>query len=287
MELYEDFEDTINLYFELKGIPESSRESYGRRILAFLSYMKERNHSITEMSEREIQQYILYLKNERGLSAGTINNYISGIRVFYTFAMDKEWNPRKVPRMKRTPHFPVILPKEEVVAFIDGIENVKHKAIFALIYGGGLRVSEVARLKIRDICSKTMTIRVDKAKHHTVRYTILSEKALLILREYFKAYFRNEPYSPDDWLFQGQKEGQPYTIKSVKNAFLKLREKHNLDPRVSAHTLRHCFATHSLERGVKIIHIQEMLGHRNLKTTQRYLHLTSKSLMGIKSPLDS
>lgn len=154
------------------------------------------------------------------------------------------------------------------------------------MYGSGLRVSEVVRLRICDICGKTMRVRVDKAKHDTNRYTILSETALTVLRDYFRAYFSLTGYKPDDWLFPGQNRNNHITAKTIKNVFIEHRNKLGLHSNISAHTLRHCFATHCLENGVAIAFIQQLLGHRNIKTTMKYLHMTSKSMMGIKSPLD-
>lgn len=244
--------------------------------------MQGLNRPINEMNEEDIQQYILYLKREKGLSAGTINNYISAIRFFYTFILDKEWDSRKVPRMKRIQKFPVIPSNEDVITLINSTNNLKHKAILVLIYGSGLRVSEVAKLKIRDICSKTMRIRVDHAKHNTNRYTILSEKALELLRQYFRNEFSNTKFTPNDWLFPGQNKETHINVKTIKNTFIKLRDKLEFDSNISAHTLRHCFSTHSLEDGIDPVFIQQLLGYKNLQTTLAYLHMTSKSLMGVK-----
>jgi integrase/recombinase XerD len=282
-----NYENEINLYFELKGTPESSRESYLRRIQAFIRFIQKQHKGLDDSTETDIQRYILYLKNEKKLSAGTINNYISGIRWFYTVILEKEWNARKIPRMKRTPAFPVVFAKEDVLTLINTTTNLKHKAFLALLYGSGLRVGEVAKLKICDICSKTMSIRVENAKHNTNRYSILSVTALAILRSYFKAYFSPHSFCPDDWLFPGRKQGEHVNSKTIKNTLLKLHKRLHLNQHISAHTLRHCFATHALEDGVEPILIQQMLGHKHLQTTIAYLHLTSKSLMGIKSPLDT
>ncbi|PHJ36666.1 hypothetical protein P378_20960 [Desulforamulus profundi] len=172
------YEQEINLYFELKGTPESSREAYLRRINAFVNFMQDKHKCREDITESDIQQYILYLKKEKGLSPGTINNYISAIKFFYTCIVDKEWNPKKIPRMKRNRKLPVIPPKQDVLAILNATANLKHKAILVLIYGSGLRVGEVARLKICDICSKSMRVRVENAKHNTNRYTILSDIAL-------------------------------------------------------------------------------------------------------------
>jgi len=281
------YEQEIDLYFELKGTPDSSKESYLRRMRAFITFIEEKNKYPEEITETDIQQYILYLKNERGLSAGTINNYVSAIRFFYIYVLGRQWNPNKIPRMKRREKLPVIAPKQDVLALLNQVTNLKHKAILLLIYGSGLRVSEVARLRICDILSKTMQVRVESAKHDTNRYTILSQTALLVLREYFKTYFSDTDYKPEDWLFPGRAQGEHINVKSIKNTFIKLRDKIKLDKHISAHTLRHCFATHALEDGVDPVFIQQMLGHKNIKTTTKYLHMTSKSLMGIKSPLDT
>ncbi len=283
----ERYAQEISLYFELKDSPESSQESYLRRIKAFIGYMQDRGQSVDDMNLRDVQQYILYLKKEKGLSGGTINNYISAIKFFYTYVLGKAWDTKIVPRMRRKPYFPVILPKEEVLEILNSTTNLKHKAMLALMYGSGLRVSEVASLKISHILSKTMQVRVEDAKHGTNRYTILSEVALITLRQYFKAYLSASPYQMDDWLFKGQNPQEHITAKSVKNTMLKLRNQLALNPKISSHTLRHCFATHALEEGVPLVHIQHMLGHKNLKTTSNYLHMTSKSLMGVRSPLDT
>jgi len=281
------YEQEIALYFELKGTPESSRESYSRRIHAFISFIQERHRSLEDITASDIQQYIIYLKKEKALSGGTINNYISAIRFFYTHVMGKEWDRKKIPRMKRMLRFPVILAKQDVLAILNATTNLKHKAILALIYGSGLRVSEVSRLKIGDICSKSMRVRVEYAKHNTNRYTILSGTALEILRNYFRAYFSAKDYKPEDWLFPGRNTNEHIHVKTIKNTLIKLRNRLQLDRNISAHTLRHCFATHALEDGVDPVFIQQMLGHKNLQTTLTYLHMTSKSLMGVKSPLDT
>lgn len=281
----DNYSQKIELYFELKDTPQASRESYRRRILAFISFLEGNQISVQDLKNEDIQKYILYLKKEKGLCAGTINNYVSSIKFFYTYILEKDWDKNKIPRMKRTYRLPVVPSKTDVIAILNGTENLKHKAIFVLIYGSGLRVSEVAKLKVSDICSKTMRVRIENAKHGTNRYTILSDTALKILRKYFKSYF-NSGYSQDDWLFEGQSKGDHINVKTIKNTIIKIRDKLKLNKNISAHTLRHCFATHALENGVEPVLIQQMLGHKNFKTTSIYLHITSKSLMGIKSPLD-
>ncbi len=220
-----NYEQKIELYFELKGAPDSSRESYLRRIRAFIKFIEACNKSIESLVDEDIQAYILFLKNKKGLSSGTINNYISSIRFFYIYVLEKEWNSKKIPRMKRVHKLPVIPSKQDVMAILNETDNLKHKAILVLIYGSGLRVSEVAKLKIADICSKTMRIRVEHAKHNTNRYTILSETALNVIREYFKTYFSSINYTLDDWLFPGQKKDSHIHTKTIKNTIIKLRKR--------------------------------------------------------------
>lgn len=282
-----NYEEKINLYFELKGTPKSSQESYFRRIKAFITFIEQQNKSMDDVTDSDIQQYILYLKKERKFSAGSINNYISGIKFLHTFILDKEWNARKIPRMRRSHSFPVIPSKPDVLTFVNATANLKYKAILALLYGSGLRVGEVAKLKICDICSKSMRVRVEHAKHNTNRYTILSTAALDILRKYFRAYFPSKSYGMEDWLFPGQKQDEHVSIKTIQNILIKLRNHLQMNSNISSHTLRHCFATHALEDGVDPVFIQQMLGHKALRTTVGYLHMTSKSLMGVKSPLDT
>lgn len=279
-------EDEIQMYFELKGTPESSQESYSRRIQTFIKFFEERNKSVDEITTSEIQKYILYMKNQKGLSPGTINNYISGIKFYLTHVLGKDWDSKRIPRMKRIPSMPVIPPYEEVMLLLNSVKNIKHKAILYLLYGSGLRVSEVAKLRIGDICSKTMCIRVENAKHGTNRYTILSESGLQVLRTYFKTCFGRRSYKREDWLFSGVDGKEHIHVKTIKNVMIKLRNRLELDSRISSHTLRHAFAVGLLENGVDPVYIQQLLGHKSLKTTCAYLHMTSKSLMGIKSPLD-
>ncbi|MGI6358848.1 MAG: tyrosine-type recombinase/integrase [Bacillota bacterium] len=281
-----DYIQELGLWFELKDTPESSQESYLRRVKDFAGFVEGQGKKLEDISTRDIQGYILYLKKDRKLAAGTINNYISSIRVFCIHVLDREWDRKKIPRMRRVAQMPVILPREDVLSILNAVSNLKHKAILSLLYGSGLRVSEVAGLRIGDILSKNMSVRVENAKHGTNRYTILSRESLKVLRDYFRAYFAQREYVASDWLFPGKNPGEHVHVKTIKNTMIKLRDRLGLDVRVSAHTLRHCFATHLLEEGVEPVKIQYLLGHKRLSSTVGYLHFSSKSLMGITSPLD-
>lgn len=281
-----DYMKQLQLYFELKGTSSQTIETYVRKINDFVKFNQSTNKNTQEISISDVQQYILYLKNEKNLTAGTINIYISAVRFFYIYALGKTWNPQLVPRMKRVITFPHIPDRQDLMLLLNSTTNLKHRAILYLIYGSGLRVKEVAKLKISDICSKTMTIRVDKAKYNTNRNTILSERALIVTREYFKSHFTKGNYTSDDYLFPGIIEGSHVSTKTIKNTIIRLKNRLDLNKNISSHTLRHAFATHSLEDGVDLVFIQQLLGHKSIKTTAKYLHMTSKSMMGISSPLD-
>ncbi|MBN4050948.1 MAG: integrase [Alkaliphilus sp.] len=282
-----NYNEKLELYFELKNTPEASRKSYFKRIEVFIKFAQEHSeNSIEELTLEDAQSYILHLKKNKGLTTGTINAYMSVIKFFYIHILDREWDSNKVPRMRMVQKFAVIPPRGDIMALLDKATNLKHKSFLVLMYGSGLRVGEVAKLKISDICSKTMRVRVDNAKHNTNRYSILSNVALKVLRDYFKVHF-SSAYAKSDWLFPGKDKGKHISTKTIKNTIIRLRNQLHLDVNISASTLRHCFATYMLEDGVDPVFIQQLLGHRHLKTTVAYLHMTSKSLMGIKSPLDT
>ena len=264
---------------DLIGLTIATQESYLRRCRTFVDFLNKPAEKI-EMSD--IREYVKHLKYSKNLSIGTINAYISGIKAFYEYGLNKEWNPRIVPRMKGYVSMPVVLAKEEVLEILSSIQNIKHKAIISLLYGAGLRVNEAVRLRISDIDSKNMQIFIGKSKNRHDRYAILPEFCLNILREYWKS---SSP-RPVDWLFPGRNLGEHLNVKTIKNVMLEIKNILKIQKKVSAHTLRHSFATHLLEDNCPLPFIQQMMGHRSIKTTSKYIHLTSKAKMNIKSPLD-
>lgn len=279
------YSQELELYFELKGSPESTKKHYDCLITVFAKHLSNHGVTLEESTERDIQEFILHLKNDLELLPGTINNYISAIKFFNIHVLERSWNPYKVPRMRNRKTMPTIYSREDVKVFIDNTKNLKHKAFLSLLYGSGLRASEVTKLKISNINSKSMQVRVDEAKHGTDRYTILSEHSLLILREYFLTYFKNG-YKRDDWLFPGTNRTKHITRKTIALIIQNRRDEMQFDKTFTPRTLRHCFATHLLEDGVELAYIQQLLGHRLIETTTIYTHLTSKTRMGIKSPID-
>lgn len=176
-------------------------------------------------------------------------------------------------------YLPEVLSEEEVKAILDATENLKHKAILMTIYSAGLRISEVINLKIKDIDSQRMQIRVDQGKGKKDRYTLLGKKTLEVLRKYFQLY------KPRVYIFEGM-DGQQYSKSSITQILKASVLKAGIKKRVSVHTLRHSFATHLLEGGVNLRYIQSLLGHGSSKTTEIYTHITTKGFDQIVNPLD-
>jgi site-specific recombinase XerD len=183
--------------------------------------------------------------------------------------------------MKRPQQLPVVLSREEVSKLLQVTSNLKHKALLMAAYSAGLRVGEVVRLKVSDIDSRRMQIRVTAGKGAKDRYTLLAETALTVLRDYFRAY------KPKDWLFPGERPTDHLSERSAERIFERAKAGAGIQKPATFHTLRHSFATHLLEEGVDIRYFQELLGHGTVKTTERYTHVTRKGMERIKSPLDN
>jgi integrase/recombinase XerD len=264
---------------DMHSLSNATQEGYLRRVDTFLHDIKK---DVNNISMDDIREYIIYLKDTKNLCFGTINAYISAIKFFYTITLEKDWDKRKVPRMRGYKPLPAVMSKEEIFEILNIIDNLKHRTIITLMYGSGLRVSEVVRLKTSDIDSRNHQIIIRQSKNKSDRYAILPEYTLQLLREYWMKCGK-----PKDWLFPGTNPSVHYNVKSVKNLVIRLREKLNIQKRISAHTFRHCFATHLLEDNVQLANIQHLMGHKSIITTTRYLHMTSKTKMGIRSPIES
>ena len=187
----------------------------------------------------------------------------------------------KIPRAKRPVKMPVILEKGEVRRLLAATDNLKHKAMLAMTYGSGLRISEVAHLTVGDIDSARMTVLVRQGKCRRDRYTILSTTALDTLVPYLRTY------RPVSWLFPGVIAGRPITTSTIGAVMRHAKKRAGITKRVSVHSLRHAFATHLLEDGTDVRSVQALLGHRSLKTTIIYLHVSPQGLSHVRSPLDT
>lgn len=229
----------------------------------------------------QILDYLHFLK-EKGLSWAKIKLDAAGLKYFYREMADDESLASSIPYPKEEKSLPLILSRKELLRLFDAAPNPKHRVILRLIYGSGLRRSELIRLRIRDIETDDgkNRIRVNKGKGGKDRYTVLSQKVLPELREYFKAC------RPKDYLFNGQKKGQPMSHELLRYIMQGCLKRSGIEKSASLHTLRHCFASHALEDGMNIRSLQHLLGHSSIQSTMIYLHVSDVPLQGTFSPLD-
>jgi site-specific recombinase XerD len=262
---------------QLSGIKPQTQKNYLREVGNLAKYF---NRSPEELGEAELKEYLLYLINKRRLSEGTFRFYVAGLKFLYRTTLKREWPVEKIRHPKRAKKLPVVLDLSEVVAILSVTKNLKHKAILMITYSSGLRVNETARLKLTDIDSKRMTVKVSDGKGSKDRYSILSQATLECLRQYWKKY------RPTEWLFEGQKKDCHISMSSIQQLFQKARKRAGITKPVSVHTLRHSFATHLIEAGTSLHHVQLLLGHRSPTTTTVYLHVSRLNLAQVISPLD-
>jgi len=228
----------------------------------------------------DARDFLLYLKN-KGDKASTLNNKNGSLVFFYKRVLGKLWDDNLVPRAINDYAVPRILSRAEIDRLLDATSNLKYKAIFAIMYSSGLRISEVLHLHYDDISRTNMQIYIHETKTHTSRYALLSERALDILTEYWFKCGR-----PKGILFPNQWTGNYLTSSATRLELNKSVEKAGLPKNIHSHCLRHSFATHLLEDGVDIRYIQTLLGHRSPKSTEIYLHISNKALLGVQSPFD-
>jgi len=240
---------------------------------------KYHNISVDEISIDQVKDFLQYSIAEKEFSASYVNQVISAVKIVQKDILGKEWDPIKIKRPRRPKKLPVVLSKEEVKSMIEITRNLKHRAILAVIYSAGLRISEVTFLHPSDIDSDRKQIRV-LGKGNKYRYTLLSENTLTMLRIYWRAY------KPERYLFEGQKQGQPISKETIQSVFRHSCKKAGIKKQATVHSLRHSFATHLLENGINLKIIQSLLGHSSLRTTSIYLHVTRFDPASIKSPFD-
>jgi site-specific recombinase XerD len=233
-----------------------------------------------ELTLDHINEYQLYLTKERKLSWGSFNQVVCALRFFYKTTLKKDWNIDSIPYQKTGRKLPEILSPEEVARIFAAVSNIKHRALLMAIYAGGLRVSEVCRLRVSDIDSQRMVIRIEQTKRRKDRYVMLSTRLLAILREYWKAA------KPRTLLFPSRSGGGVLDRSTVDKVFKDAAKAAGITKRVYPHSLRHANATHLLEGGTNLRIIQTLLGHQSLRTTAIYTHVAENYLTTTVSPLD-
>ncbi len=261
---------------ELKKYANNTVKTYVSCFEKFINYYY--NEDIDQIDENDVRNYLLKLIQQEK-SDSYINQSINSIKFYYEIVLGLPNRFYSIERPRKKKKLPVILSKSEVKNIINVTINLKHKCILALLYSSGLRRSELINLKINDIDSERMMIKVNDAKGKKDRYTLLSNSILKDLREYYIEY------KPKEYLFEGQNGGQ-YSPTSIVNILKKASNKAGIKKRITPHTLRHSFATHLLESGTDLRYIQILLGHSSTKTTEIYTHVAKNSFAAIKNPLD-
>lgn len=275
--MYKSYIDKIEVVGRLRNLKPGTIRTYKNNVISFLEYIQKNPEDLTC---EDAKDYLVHLQS-KGNKASTLNNKNGALVFFYKRILGKLWDDNLVPRAINDYAIPRVLSRSEIERLLDATSNLKYKAIFAIMYSSGLRISEVLHLHYDDISRTNMQIYIHTAKKHTSRYALLSKRALDILTEYwFKCG------KPRGILFPNQWTGAYLTSSATASELRKSVEKAGLPKDIHSHCLRHSFATHLLEDGVDIRYIQTLLGHRSPKSTEIYLHISNKALLGVQSPFD-
>ena len=275
--MYEAYINKIEDVGNLRNLKPGTIRTYKNNVRDFLKFINKHPDDLTCEDARD---FLLYLKN-KGNKASTLNNKNGALVFFYKRVLGKLWDDNLVPRAINDYAVPKVLSRTEIERLLDATPNLKYKAIFAIMYSSGLRISEVLHLKYDDISRTNMQIYIHESKTHTSRYALLSNRALDILTEYWFKCGR-----PKGILFPNQWTGEYLTPSATGLELRKSVKRAGLPKDIHSHCLRHSFATHLLEDGVDIRYIQTLLGHRSPKSTEIYLHVSNKTLLGVQSPFD-
>jgi integrase/recombinase XerD len=261
----------------LRNFTPATIQAYVRSVARYAFHF---HASPDRLGPEHVRSYLLYLLNERHVSMSHYNQTRCALRFFYHVTLGRDDVPQSIAPAKQPRTLPVVLSAAEVVRFFEAIANLKHRALLMTAYAAGLRISEVTHLRVADIDSQRMVIRVDQGKGRKDRYVMLSQRLLQVLRQYWKVV------RPCDSLFPGQSPEKPIAAGTVRKVCQRACQKAGLGKHVTVHTLRHSFATHLLEAGTDLRTIQVLMGHRSFNTTARYVHVATASLPSTRSPLD-
>lgn len=264
----------------LKAYSSSTIKTYKSEMMTFLQTLQQ--VSAETMSTQRIKDYLQYCFTTLKLSEATLHSRMNALKFYYEQVLHKEKFFWEIPRPKRPLQLPKLLNEEELRKLFNALTNKKHKAMLFAAYSAGLRVSEIVNLKIEDIDSKRMQIFIQRAKGKKDRYVNLSPILLDILRKYISEYSPK----PKKYLFESEQTFTAYPTRTVQQIFGNAKQKAGIRKEVGIHSLRHSFATHLLDKGTDIRYIKDLLGHFNIKTTERYLHVSKQKLVNIISPLD-
>lgn len=251
---------------------------YLHHVAAFAEHFRR---SPDQLGAEEIRRYQLFLIHEKKLAWSSYNQIVCALRFFYAKTLKRTFLLQDIPFPRSEQRLPLILSPKEVAQILTAPLHLKSRAILMTIYAAGLRRSEVAGLRVPDIDSARMTITVHQGKGRKDRVVMLSPVLLDTLRQYWRQH------KPKEWLFPGRTPGQPISTNDIFMVFHNAVRRAGITKKVSPHSLRHSFATHLLESGTDLRTIQILMGHRSLKTTARYLHVSQQLVRATSSPLDS
>jgi integrase/recombinase XerD len=267
-------------HLKLKAYSASTIRTYRSEFLQLLRVLKGK--PVYELTSEELKRYLVYAMERLGVSENTAHSRLNALKFYFEQVLGREKFFMEIPRPKKQLQLPRFFSQDEIAAIINAAGNLKHKVMLMLAYSAGLRVSEVVRLKTCNIDSGRMCILIERAKGKKDRMVRLSPLLLVMLREYWKAY---QP-ARDGFLFEGQAKGCGYSCRSLQLVLAAAKQKAGIMKPGSVHALRHSFATHLLDKGTDVTMIMKLLGHNDIKTTLRYLHVTNRDMLQVVSPLD-
>jgi integrase/recombinase XerD len=263
----------------LKAYSNSTIRTYRGELMVFFQVLS--TIPADKLTTEDVKRYLLKCLKD-GLTENTLHSRINALKFYYEQVLGRDKFFVDIPRPKKAQQLPNVLGEQEITRLFNAVTNKKHKAILFLAYSAGLRVSEVINMKLKDIDSDRMQLFIERSKGKKDRYVNLSPIVLDVLRKYIQL---SDP-KPTTYLFEGQVPGSMYSARAAQKIFQMARSNAGIKKDVTFHSLRHSFATHILEKGIDIRYIKDILGHFNIKTTERYLHVKREQLINIISPLD-
>jgi len=266
----------------MRGLREETQRDYIRFVRSFAAFLGRSPDTATAEDVRRFQVH----QAETGVQPPTVNCSVSALRFLFTVTLDRPDLSRRLVLVRQPRKLPAVLSVEEVGRLLEAAPGPKHKAALGTAYGAGLRVSEVVALKVGDIDSTRMLIRVEQGKGRKDRNAMLSPQLLALLRQWWREGKRRGVMLPEGWLFPGRNCLEPLSTRQLNRAVHEAAETAGIKKRVSPHTLRHSFATHLLEQDVDIRVIQVLLGHSKLDTTALYARVATKTIRAVTSPLE-
>ncbi len=262
----------------IRNCSPNTQKLYIHHVARFAAHF---GRSPADLGEEDVRAYLLHLVDHKQVSWSYFKQAVAVIRFLFRVTLDRPWMIEHLPVPKHERRLPTILGKDEVARFFKSIRNPKHRVLLLIAYAAGLRVSELVALRVRDVDSERMMIHVRQGKGRKDRLVTLSPVLLEELRTYMR-WAR-----PVDWLFPGQDPARHLHARTVQKACQRASEAAGLGLRVTAHTLRHSYATHLLEEGTDLRVVQTLLGHASIQTTAIYTHVSTARLQTVRSPLDS